>query len=103
MRCPKCGAFMEQGKDVCLMCGTNARTYVPQNNGGFNNNNRTSDGMFGSGTGTATNTFTKNYNQPKVDYRNVQLAPVKNGERDIFDFFSENKKVISTTLFILFV
>lgn len=103
MRCPKCGAFMEQGKDVCLMCGTNARIYVPQNNGGFNNNNRTSDGMFGSGTGTATNTFTKNYNQPKVDYRNVQLAPVKNGERDIFDFFSENKKVISTALFILFV
>lgn len=103
MRCPKCGAFMEQGKDICLMCGTNAKTYVPQNNGGFNNNNRTSDGMFGSGSGTPTNTFTRNYNQPKPDYRNVELAPVKNGERDMFDFFSENKKVIKMVLLVLLV
>ena len=52
MRCPKCGAFMEEGKDVCFMCGVNVRTYVPQNNNmnfnnGYNNNNV--DPAFGSG------------------------------------------------------
>ena len=37
MRCPKCGAFLEQGKVVCNMCGTNSTTYVPEvTNNNFN-------------------------------------------------------------------
>lgn len=110
MRCPKCGAFMEEGKDVCFMCGVNVKTYVPENN---NNYNRPTDSIFGSGasfnnnggfsTGGGFNTppynqMKNNYLNNKNDYRNVELKPVKNGERDIFDFFSEHKMVIRIVL-----
>ena len=101
MRCPKCGAFLEQGKFICNMCGTNANTYVPQNN--VNNNFGGNDGMFSTGM----NNGNMNYNEYnpalnnfkntslKKEYHNVELVPVKNGERDIFDFFTENKKILS--------
>ncbi len=108
MRCPKCGAFLEQGKDVCNMCGTNAKTYVAA--GSFSNGN-SNDGMFGSGRGNGDfssynpannpnyNRMKEDYNNNRNDYKNVELRPVKNGERDIFDFFSENKKIVTVVLF----
>ncbi len=118
MRCPKCGAFMEEGKDVCFMCGTNIRTYNPMdnaNNTSFNNSDDTS-GMFGSGSGSVNknnnygyNNQPNSYEQAKENYKNrfnnyregVNIQPVKNGEHDIFDFFSENKKVIRVVLFLV--
>lgn len=121
MRCPKCGAFMEEGKDVCFMCGVNVRTYVPQNNNmnfnnGYNNNNvdpafgsganfNNGNPAFGSGANfnnnnMAFNQMKENYEKEKKNYRNVELKPVKNGEKDIFDFFSENKKIIKICLLV---
>ncbi len=100
MRCPKCGAFLEQGKVVCNMCGTNSTTYVPQNNN--NNNFGSNDGMFSTGMNTGNGNY-NDYNpainnfknsSTKKEYHNVELVPVKNGEKDIFDFFAENKKLI---------
>lgn len=117
MRCPKCGAFMEQGKDVCFMCGTNAKTYVPNNNNN-SNFNRPVDSNFGSGAnfsnnsdfGSGGNFSNSNYNQmkenylnSKKDYRNVEIKPVKNGERDMFDFFSENKGKIKIVLLVALI
>ena len=102
MRCPKCGAFMEDGKDICLMCGVNVKTYVPTQNVSNQNN----DSMFGSGLGNNGFGGLNNQNvqtDNKNDYRNVTLHPVKNGERDIFDFFSENKKVIKLVMIVLFL
>lgn len=102
MRCPKCGAFMEDGKDICLMCGVNVKTYVPTQNVSNQNN----DSMFGSGLGNNGFGGLNNQNvqtDNKNDYRNVTLHPVKNGERDIFDFFSENKKVIKLFMIVLFL
>ena len=106
---------MEQGKDICFMCGTNAKTYVPANNNN-NNFNRPVDSAFGSGAnfnnnnnavfGSGASFNNSNYNQmkenylnSKKDYRNVELKPVKNGERDMFDFFSEHKGTIKIVLF----
>ena len=124
MRCPKCGAFMEEGKDICFMCGVNTKTYVPTNNNnnmGFNNqmnqmnNNSTfgsganfnNNSAFGSGAGFNPNPnynqMREQYNNSKKDYRNVELKPVKNGEKDIFDFFSENKKIINIVLVVALV
>lgn len=113
MRCPKCGAFMEDGKDICIMCGVNVKTYVPnnQNNVGYNTSN---NGMFGSGMGDFSNNYNPNmnsnymqkkeaYNNRKNDYRDVTLQPVKNGEKDIFDFFSENKRIITLFLSLLII
>lgn len=121
MRCPKCGAFMEEGKDVCFMCGTNIKTYNPSmnntNNMGFSSNDDMS-GMFGSGSGNVSrnNEFSYNpgmnadYNKKKEEYQNrfnnyrdVKHTPVKNGEKDIFDFFSENKKIISLVAIVVVV
>ena len=98
MRCPKCGAFLEQEKVICNMCGTNATTYVPEQT-----NTSVSDGMFSTGMNTGNGDFssappaTNKYASvsAKKDYHNVELRPVKNGEKDIFDFFSENKKLLS--------
>lgn len=112
MRCPKCGAFMEEGKDVCFMCGINTKTYVPENNN--NNFSRPTDSAFGSGanfsnndgfssggfSNPAYNQMKDNYYNNKKDYRNVELKPVKNGEKDMFDFFSENKGKVRIVLFI---
>lgn len=102
MRCPNCGAFLEQGKVICNMCGTNSTTFVPQN---YNNNNNfaSNDGMFSTGMNTNNNNY-GGYNPAinnlkntslKKDYHNVELVPVKNGEKDIFDFFSENKNLLT--------
>lgn len=117
MRCPKCGAFMEEGKDVCFMCGVNTKTYVPENNtnynrptdsafgsgANFNNNGGFSNGNFNNNGGfsnPAYNQMKDNYLNNKNDYRNVELKPVKNGERDMFDFFSENKKIIRIVILV---
>ncbi|MGN1372023.1 MAG: hypothetical protein ACI4XM_07120 [Candidatus Coprovivens sp.] len=107
MRCPKCGAFMEEGKDVCFMCGINVKTYVPDNNtNNFNRSNDTAFGSgasfnnnsdFGSGSGFSNPSYNQmkdNYLNNKNNYRNVELKPVKNGEKDMFDFFSENKSIV---------
>lgn len=100
MRCPNCGAFLEQGKVICNMCGTNSTTFVPQNNN--NNNFGSNDGMFSTGMNTGNGNY-NDYNpalnnfkntSTKKEYHNVELVPVKNGEKDIFDFFAENKKML---------
>ena len=39
MRCPKCGAFIEDGKDTCFMCGANVNSF-PTNNGFSNDYTR---------------------------------------------------------------
>lgn len=120
MRCPKCGAFMEEGKDVCFMCGVNVKTYVPDN-GNSQNFINTGGGAFGSGSNPAFgsgsnpafgsggdfnnpsmnsdfNRRKEDYNKNKSNYRNVEFTPVKNGERDIFDFFAEHKKLVTIGL-----
>ena len=100
MRCPNCGAFLEQGKVICNMCGTNSTTFVPPNNN--NNNFGSNDGMFSTGMNTGNGNY-NDYNpalnnfkntSTKKEYHNVELVPVKNGEKDIFDFFAENKKML---------
>ncbi len=141
MRCPKCGAFMEDGKDICLMCGTNVKTfggpnmmssnqpnsfnnfannfnnannntnafsangfnnmnqgYNNFNNGNFNNvnyNQNFGSGMdsFGQGQGPSFPNQKNNFNNAN-DYRNVSYDNIKSEDKDIFDFFSENKKVL---------
>lgn len=117
MRCPKCGAFMEEGKDICFMCGTNAKTYSPSNNNGnMSYNSNSNNSAFGSGSGFGSsnafgsgadygsnngyNQMKEQYNNNKKNYRNVELKPVKNGEKDIFDFFSEHKKIVSLAIVV---
>lgn len=101
MRCPKCGAFMEDGKDVCLMCGTNVNTYVPDNN--MNHTFGSGNSAFGSGNdfrNVDRGGFNKSNGSSRTDYKNASYAPVKKEDKDIFDKYQENKKLIHTLLFL---
>ena len=76
MRCPKCGAFIEDGKDTCFMCGANVNSFQ------------------GSGTGFANDYMRqKEAYDNRNDYRNVQIT-AKEGDKDVFDFFQEHKLLI---------
>ena len=105
MRCPKCGAFLDPGKDVCFMCGVNVKTYVPDNNSfaaqnqGYNSN----DGQFKSGKDfSSPNPNMNQYNnQPGTDsWRGVKTPK---DDKDIFDFYAEHKLVIRIVLLIVLV
>ncbi len=100
MRCPKCGAFMDNEKSICPMCGVNVRTYIPETNN--MNNNMSNNSVFGSGNDfRSPNTSSFNQGANRVnDYRNVSYAPVKNEDKDIFDKYQENKHLINTILII---
>ena len=84
MRCPKCGAFMDEGRDVCFMCGTNIKTYNP---------NMPNGGMYGQ-QGKAFPGLN--------DYDNI-YNKVKNGDKDVFDFFSDHKLLIKFISFLSIV
>ncbi len=104
MRCPKCGAFMEDGKNICLMCGTDVTKYVPENN--VNNNFNNNGGVFGSGNdfrSPNTSSFSPMGNNRVNDYKKVDYSPIKNEDKDIFDKYQENKTLINTILIIVFV
>ena len=101
MRCPKCGAFLDPGKDVCFMCGVNIKTYVPDNNS-FASQNKD----FGSGNQYANPTpnYTQNNtnnNVPSWQQNNKALAKAQ--EKDIFDIYGEHKTVIRIVLLIILI
>ena len=161
MRCPNCGAFVEDSKTVCTMCGT------PINNGnnqnmGFNNMNNNMNGMnnnmnnmnngmsygnpsgsfnnfgnaFSSGNTNSSYNMNQNFNgNPNANpsfstgsafssgNMNQSLSKrteeyekkfnsyqdqdyktnIKKEDKDIFDFFSENKTTIKiVSLLLLF-
>lgn len=97
MRCPKCGAFLDDGKEICFMCGANVRTYVPDNNG----NNFNVDANFSSGNVnnnfSSNNRFVNNRTPQKETWKNVTA----DDEKDIFDFYEEHKKLIRIILIVI--
>ena len=101
MRCPKCGAFLEEGKDICMMCGTNAKTYTPDNNNQFSNvsgfsNNSVQPNQFFNRPQTQTTNLNK-YN------KEISYNEIAKGDRDFFDFAKEHNKIIKIVLSIVFV
>jgi len=87
MRCPKCGAFMEDTRDVCFMCGTNVKTYNPamQNNAMYNQQQGNPNSF------PATGDYSQIYNS------------VKNEDSDVFDFFTDHKGLVSFIGFLLVI
>ena len=99
MRCPKCGAFLEEGRTKCFMCGSdiniNAEGFVvvdpnsqsmgnvppvpPQGNGQM--------GMPTSGN--------------SLYFGDVKPAPVKKSDRDIIDIIQEHKVLFRILLILL--
>ena len=169
MRCPKCGAFMEDNRQVCFMCGANVNDFndqnmnfntgsYPMNNGGFQQNNmggypqnnfptNNNTGAFqmpnnynntGANTGFGTNgnnnyygnvnqntnafnsgSNYNNFSSPKGNQREKKndfseafkhlndydkiYDSVKKNDRDIFDFFTDNKKIVRIVGLVLLV
>jgi hypothetical protein len=100
MRCPKCGAFMDEGRDVCFMCGTNVKSYTPgmqgmNNNANYYNQNTNMQGGFQgnnqAGAFPGLNDYDNIYNN------------VKNNDKDVFDFFSDHKELIKFLTFLFIV
>lgn len=109
MRCPKCGAFMQEGKDTCMMCGTNIKTYVPENNPNAEFSSKNSS-AFGSGNDFQTGASNYNrppYSSPSNNYqpsnnpKPTHYAPLNSKDKDIFDRYQENKGLVSTILIIV--
>lgn len=102
MRCPKCGAFLEEGKVVCMMCGTNVNQYVPEQNANNFNTNR--DANFGSGNDFRSSSVGVNFQRPATsnfnDYKKAELAPLKDEDKDIFDKYNEHKTLINSILIV---
>lgn len=154
MRCPKCGAFAEEGRTVCFMCGENLvggqnQGFDVQNNqpvqsvsnniidstlnDSFNaslgnvvqSNNthagfqsmehlsQSSDNSFGTGSfsggfsnGSVQSPVNNMFNQQKDNsngYKDIKLNSIKSDDKDIFDFFSENKTIIKIVSLVLLI
>lgn len=152
MRCPNCGAFLEDGKTVCTMCGTpinnqdmgfnNMNGGMPFNdvNNGFNNNgfNNSFNNNFGNafssgntnssynmsqdfngnpnanpsfstgsafGNGNMNQNISKRTEEYEKKFNSYQdqdyKTNIKKEDKDIFDFFSENKTTIKIVSFLL--
>ena len=116
MKCPKCGAFIEDGKTFCFMCGTNLENeqYNETPNNNFNQNinntpdfssfNNQNQGFSNNQTMQYDNDYLQKkeaYNNRLNDYKNIKLEDIKTTDRDIFDFFSENKKMIGIVFLII--
>lgn len=142
MKCPKCGAFMEDNRQVCFMCGANVNDFrnpnmgYPQgsypmgNTGGYqipNNYNNTgansgygaSDSSYFSNVNRNTNAFSSGNNVSNFTNNKMQNSNsgseafkhlndydriydnVKNNDKDIFDFFSDNKLLVRIVGFVL--
>ena len=115
MKCPKCGAVIEEGKTVCFMCGAS----IDVGNNGFGGGSSSDGFSTGFGGGGNHNTTLDNYNpslddnyyRMKEEYNNSKntyrekKAKVTNpsDKKDMFDFISENKTIIRIVLIILFL
>ena len=99
MRCPKCGAFLEEGKTSCYMCGVD-----------FNKMNSSSNNSEFGGA-SSTNGFNPNlnsdylkkkeeYNNRFNDYKNVKFDASVNQDKDIFDIFAQYGKIIKIGLVV---
>lgn len=96
MRCPKCGAVIENGKDFCFMCGTKLG-----DSDGFGSGNSMGgpqQPMFSEYNPSLNENYYKQkeaYNNRLSNYRDVNIDKnIEAGDKDIFDFFSEHKTLI---------
>ncbi len=138
MQCPNCGAFVEDGKAICTMCGAplnnsqssganygygnNVYGQMAFDNNGFNNANafnsnaynQNYNNNFNQGPGQSFNNSninngggfsnpSTNWNNQPSDYKNITYDTIQKDDRDIFDFFADNKKLISFFSFVLII
>ncbi len=116
MKCPKCGAVIEEGKTVCFMCG--ASVDVGSNGFGGGSSDGFSTGFGGSSNNNTTldnynPSLDDNYYRMKEEYNNnknnykgnykERREKITNpsDKKDMFDFISEHKTIIKIVLLLL--
>lgn len=96
MRCPKCGAVIENGKDYCFMCGTKLGDGSGFGSGSSMSNSQ--QPMFSEYNPSLNENYYKQkeaYNNRLSNYRGVNINKnIKAGDKDIFDFVSEHKMLV---------
>jgi len=85
MRCPKCGAFLEENRTKCFMCGAD----IDPNNAPTNEWKE------------ETNTLPFNKQSEEKSYKDIDLNELKNNDKDIFDFFHDHKKAIIVLIILI--
>lgn len=108
MRCPKCGAVIENGKDFCFMCGTKLG-----GSDGFSSGSDLGGGpnkqTFSEYNPSLNENYLKQkdaYNNRLNNYRDVNINEHIDGDKDIFDFFAEHKtqvKIVGIVVVVFLV
>lgn len=112
MRCPKCGSFLEEGKDICFMCGTNIKTYDPSMDNQMSNSNQfNSDPNFSTGFNNVGNSNFNNNNVqtatglPQSYYDRAKNNQTQNSKKkkdtDIIDFYQSHKSIVLLIILII--
>lgn len=125
MRCPKCGAFLNENQNVCSMCGVDINAFkngfnqqtmsnngnsqsIFFNNQGFNNSGSNNFGNANMSGINSTPQFQNGYmdkadsvEDRNRDYRNVDINSIKNTNKDMFDFYNEHRTLINFLLVLL--
>lgn len=55
MKCPNCGSFIDDGREVCFICGANISEAASTANGNFNNNQSFNDNNMNQGFNNSNN------------------------------------------------
>lgn len=105
MKCPKCGAVIEIGKDYCFMCGTKLGDGSGFGSGSSMSNHQ--QPMFSEYNPSLNENYYKQkeaYNNRLSNYRDVNINKnIKAGDKDIFDFVSEHKMLVRVVGIIVLV
>lgn len=82
MNCPKCGNFVEDGKEYCFMCGTK-----------LGGSDFSSPGRNDFNPSLNEDYYRKKeeYNNRMNNYRDVEIKRVKDDKRDFIDIYTEYK------------
>ena len=82
MNCPKCGNYVDDGKEYCFMCGTKLSSSDFSSPGRTDVNPSLNDDYYRK---------REEYNNRLKDYRNVEIKRVENDKKDFIDIYNEYK------------
>ncbi len=94
MNCPKCGSFIEEGKEYCFMCGTKIGSGEFQSPGRSDENPSLNEEYYRK---------KEEYKNRLRNYRDVEVKRADNEKKDIFDIYAEHNVLFKTVVLLIIV